>query len=118
MENIYDLVYLNQNLFRWVDGPIHNSVPPVVVEFKDKKDRNEVYCACKEGLKKTTWVITEDSRYPHPKSRAPTQNFCRSRLGGQKPKEVSSKLNFCSFMDHYQSYNTAQALYNKMVRLL
>jgi len=92
-----------KNLFRWADGPIHNTVPPVVVEFKDKKDRNEVYYACKEGLKKSSWVITEDSR---------------SRLGGQKPKEVSSKLNFCSFMEHYQSYSVAQALYNKMVRLL
>ena len=75
----------------------------MVVEFKDKKDRNEVYYTCKEGLKKTSWVVTEDSR---------------SRLGGQKPKEVSSKLNFSSFMEHYQSYTTAQALYNKMVRLL
>ena len=52
-----------QNLFRWPDGPVHNGVHPVVVEFKDKKDRNEVYYTCKEGLKKTAWVITEDSRY-------------------------------------------------------
>ena len=42
----------------------------------------------------------------------------RSRLGGQKPKEISSKLNFASFLDHYQSYPIAQQLFNKMIRLL
>ena len=42
----------------------------------------------------------------------------RSRLAGVKPKEISSKLNFSSFLDHYQSYGVAQQLYNKMVRLL
>ena len=62
-ELIFEQVNFDQNLFRWVDGPIHNGVPPVVVEFKDKKDRNEIYYVCKEGLKKSTWVITEDSRY-------------------------------------------------------
>ena len=50
-------------MFRWVDGPSHDGVLPVVVEFEDKKDRNEVYNVCKEGLKKSNWVITEDSRY-------------------------------------------------------
>ena len=71
--------------------------------FKDKKDKTEVYSACREGLKKSGWVVTEDSR---------------SRLAGEKPKEISSKLNFSSFLDHYQSYTVAQQLYNKMVRLL
>ena len=42
----------------------------------------------------------------------------RSRLAGGKPKEISSKLNFSSFLDHYQSYSVAQQLYNKMIRLL
>ena len=42
----------------------------------------------------------------------------RSRLGGKGAKEVSSKFNFNSFMDHYQAYPTAQALFNKMVRLI
>ena len=42
----------------------------------------------------------------------------RSRLGGLKPKEISTKLNFSSFLDHYQSYAIAQQLYNKMIRLL
>ena len=42
----------------------------------------------------------------------------RSRLAGQQPKEVSNKLNFKSFMDHYEKYPVAQALYNKMVRLI
>ena len=44
--------------------------------------------------------------------------YFRSRLGGQKPKEISSKLNFASFLDHYQSYPIAQQLFNKMIRLL
>ena len=38
--------------------------------------------------------------------------------GGRGRKEISSKLNFCSFMEHYNSYAVAQNLYNKMVRLL
>ena len=69
-------------MFRWTDGPPHNGVPPVVAIFKDKKDRTEVslavlniicvgnlhlllsqlYSACREGLKKSGWVVTEDSR--------------------------------------------------------
>jgi len=92
-----------KNLFRWTDGPVHAGVPPVVVIFKDKKDRVEVYNAAREGFKKSGWVVTEDSR---------------SRLGDKKPKEISSKLNFSSFLDHYQSYPIAQQLFNKMIRLL
>ena len=42
----------------------------------------------------------------------------RSRLAGNKPKNVSNKLNFKSVLEHYQSYTTAQTLYNKMVWLL
>ena len=75
----------------------------VVVTFKSREDRNELYSACKEGLKKTNLVITMDSK---------------SRLAGRSRKEVSSKLNFGSFLEHYNSYNVAQDLYNKMVRLL
>ena len=49
-------------MFRWSDGPPHNGVAPVVVIFKEKKDRSELYSACREGLKKSGWVVTEDSR--------------------------------------------------------
>ena len=48
-------------------------------------------------------VVTEDSR---------------SRLVGKSRKEVSDKLNFSSFLEHYDSYSVAQQLFNKMVRLL
>ena len=41
---------------------MHNGVPPVVVTFDQKSDRNEIYNLCKEGLKKTDLVMTEDSR--------------------------------------------------------
>ena len=82
-----------KNLFRWKDGPLHNSVLPVLIEFREKKDRNELYGVCREGLKKTGYVITEDSR---------------SRLGGQQVKPVSTKLNFGTFLEHYQAYSTAQ----------
>ena len=51
-----------KNLFRWSDGPPHAGVPPVVVIFKDKKDRVEVYNAAREGFKKNGWVVTEDSK--------------------------------------------------------
>ena len=51
-----------QNLFRWKEGPVHNSVKPVLIELHEVKDRNDLYAACKEGLKKTGLVITEDSR--------------------------------------------------------
>ena len=51
-----------QNLCRWKEGPIHNSVKPVLIEFHEPKDRNDLYSSCKEGLKKTGLVITEDSR--------------------------------------------------------
>ena len=44
--------------------------------------------------------------------------FFRSRLAGEKPKDVSNKLDFSSFVEHYKAYPTAQALYNKMVKLL
>ena len=42
----------------------------------------------------------------------------RSRLAGEKPKDMSGKLNFASFIEHYKSYSVAQALYNKMIKLL
>ena len=35
---------------------------PVLMEFHESKDRNDLYAACREGLKKTGLVITEDSR--------------------------------------------------------
>ena len=54
---------LSQNLFRWTDGPPHAGVPPVVVIFREKKDRVEVYNAAREGFKKNGWVVTEDSKY-------------------------------------------------------
>ena len=75
------------------------------IDFQTKYSHllSQLYSACREGLKKSGWVVTEDSR---------------SRLAGEKPKEISSKLNFSSFLDHYQSYSVAQQLYNKMVRLL
>ena len=75
----------------------------VVVTFKTEQDRNELYTACKKGLEKTGLVVTMDSR---------------SRLAGKSRKEISTKLNFNSFLEHYKSYNVAQDLYNKMVRLL
>ena len=31
--------------------------------FQDKKDKLEVYNVSREGLKKTGWVVTEDSKY-------------------------------------------------------
>ena len=119
MSNLFKIKF--QFLDRWSDGPLHNNVPPVsqkqklyypdvvniyvqvVVTFKSKEDRNELYSACKEGLKKTTLVVTMDSK---------------SRLAGKSRKEISTKLNFGSFLEHYKSYNVAQDLYNKMVRLL
>ena len=63
-ENIEDIISTSavQNLFRWKEGPVHNSVKPVLIEFHEPKDRNDLYAACKEGLKKTGLVMTEDSR--------------------------------------------------------
>ena len=75
----------------------------VVVTFKSKQDRDEIYTACKKGLEKTGLVVTMDSK---------------SRLSGKCRKEISTKLNFNSFLEHYKSYGVAQDLYNKMVRLL
>ena len=43
---------------------------------------------------------------------------CRSRLSGEVPKAVSNKLDFESFLKHYKSYDVAQALFNKMVKIL
>ena len=51
-----------QNLTRWPEGPEHNSVAPVVITFKEESERNEIYNVCREGLKKTNLVITEDSK--------------------------------------------------------
>ena len=42
----------------------------------------------------------------------------KSRLAGKSRKEISTKLNFNSFLEHYKSYSVAQDRYNKMVRLL
>ena len=42
----------------------------------------------------------------------------RSRLAGEKIKDVSSKLNFNSFLDHYKTYAVAQVLFNKMIKIL
>jgi hypothetical protein len=35
---------------------------PTIHVLQEKKDRNEMYAICREGLKKTNLVITEDSR--------------------------------------------------------
>ena len=59
----FQLIQDFKNLFRWSDGPPHAGVPPVVVIFKEKKDRVEVYNAAREGFKKNGWVVTEDSKY-------------------------------------------------------
>jgi hypothetical protein len=113
-----------RNLSRWKEGPVHNSVRPVLMEFREAKDRpvasllspkvtwlprTEVYSACREGLKKTGLVVTEDSRQGkltlqlwQEISGCIRCSLPRSRLGGGCPKEVSSKFNFNSFMDHYQ----------------
>ena len=79
----------------------------------------------REGLKKTGYVITEDSRYirsaSHSIYRAGSRfdwstslilPFVRSRLGGQAVKPVSTKLNFGTFLEHYQAYSTAQVIVN------
>ena len=42
----------------------------------------------------------------------------RSRLSGEVPKAVSNKLDFESFLKHYKSYDVAQTLFNKMVKIL
>ena len=42
----------------------------------------------------------------------------RSRLGGEKIKDVSTKLNFKTFLEHYKTYGVAQVLFNKMMKLL
>ena len=42
----------------------------------------------------------------------------RSRLSGEVPKAVSNKLDFESFLKHYKSYDVAQSLFNKMVKIL
>lgn len=34
----------------------------VVVTFEAKQDRNDFYTACKEGLKRTSLVVTMDSK--------------------------------------------------------
>ena len=49
-------------LERWGEGPLHQGVRPVVITFREKADRNALYQACREGLKKVNLVITEDSR--------------------------------------------------------
>lgn len=78
-----------------------------------------MYNAAREGFKKNGWVVTEDSKYFVLSGIIFFFKLLfRSRLGGQKPKEISSKLNFASFLDHYQSYPIAQQLFNKMIRLL
>ena len=77
----------------------------------------------REGLKKTGYVITEDSRYisftQHLQSWSRFDwstslilPFVRSRLGGQAVKPVSTKLNFGTFLEHYQAYSTAQVVIN------
>ena len=126
-----------------------------ITHVKDKKDKIEIYQACREGLKKSGLVITEDSRlvilsylswefnnlillyiyYLLLSAKPETllkKSYCirvtllftgrgwgrgmaisaifncnnlRSRLAGNKPKEVSTKLNFNSFLEHYQTYS-------------
>ena len=92
-----------QFLSRWEEGPALADLQPVVLEFHEKKDKLEVYNCLREGLEKSGCVITEDSR---------------SRLAGNVPNSVSNKLDFQSFKQHYNSYNVAQALFNKMIKIL
>ena len=33
------IIIINQNVLRWSEGPVINNVSPVLVEFKEEKDR-------------------------------------------------------------------------------
>ena len=68
---------------------------PVLIEFHEAKERNDLYAACKEGLKKTGLVMTEDSR-----SQRILANFMKSQVtSGHLRKEVNQ-----SCVLHYETF--------------
>ena len=55
-------------VFRYVDGPRVGNAAPVVVTFKNRKDKEQLIWRCKEKLKKAGILVTEDSQVQKAKS--------------------------------------------------
>lgn len=89
-----------------------------MLEFRDSKDKVDVFNILRSQLEQSGCVVTEDSRFVYGTSNEISLSSSRSRLSGEVPKAVSNKLDFESFLKHYQSYDVAQALFNKMVKIL
>ena len=57
------------NVFRYTDGPRIGNAAPVVVTFKNRKDKEQLIWRCKEKLKKAGIMVTEDSQVRRAKER-------------------------------------------------
>ena len=49
-------------VFRYVDGPRIENAAPVIVTFKNRKDKEQLIWRCKEKLRKAGILVTEDSQ--------------------------------------------------------
>ena len=56
-------------VFRYTDGPRIGNATPVVVTFKNRKDKEQLIWRCKEKLKKAGIMVTEDSQVRRAKER-------------------------------------------------
>ena len=49
------------DVFRYHDGPRIKGAPPVIVSFKNRKDKEQIMWRCKDKLRKAGILVTEDS---------------------------------------------------------
>ena len=47
---------------RWPEGPHVAGVPPIIVNFSSLEDKSHVWKCLKDGCRKTTVVVTQDSK--------------------------------------------------------
>ena len=72
-------------VFRYVDGPRVGNAAPVVVTFKNRKDKEQLIWRCKEKLKKAGILVTEDSQVQKAKSMAYMSMLLWKELLGEQP---------------------------------
>ena len=120
-------------VFRWSDGPLHRSHPPVVVTFKSWlecwKGNFHQNFFLQEGekvvIKSSTSRLAEHGNCTHRRlqvheSASPFKLFSRSRLAGSKGK-TSKLLTLNVFLNYYSEYDTGDTglrIFNEWIKLV
>ena len=118
-------------VFRWSDGPLHRSHPPVVVTFKSWLESQKRFLPffLQEGekavIKPPTSRLAEYGDCTHRRlqvheSASPFKLFSRSRLSGSKA-ETSKLLTLNVFLNYYSEYDTGDTglrIFNEWIKLV